>query len=423
MPLAPLRKLLVPGILLIAAWIFTNEIIGLYSTYGQLLDLLPYITLIITASISIYYNRSRMLCATTAMLVIYFLIQTELQVSLAEPEALVMYFFMSISVPLTVLLLLILPERGINNLYGLTVMAVLPLQIITVILLMETCSADGLAHWIATSYPLQAVEGYILPIAVSISYAVALLTGLYVLIRSNNDNPAVLITVLIFCFVTFAFFDQARISTIMFSAAGIALIVGLMNSSYNMAFRDELTGLLGRRALNERMKGLRGKYVIAMTDVDHFKKFNDNYGHDVGDDVLSMVAKHISAVKGGGVAYRYGGEEFCIVFPGKTIGECHPYLESLRRSVENYRMKVRNKAHRPKSSKAGKVRRGRRTKSRGEPTVSMTISIGVAERNEQASQPEEVLKAADAALYQAKEGGRNCIRTANRVRAQAVYRE
>ena len=61
-----------------------------------------------------------------------------------------------------------------------------------------------------------------------------------------------------------------------------------------MAFRDELTGLPGRRALNERLQRLPRQYVLAMTDVDHFKKFNDTHGHDVGDEVLKLVAQGFS---------------------------------------------------------------------------------------------------------------------------------
>jgi diguanylate cyclase (GGDEF)-like protein len=173
-----------------------------------------------------------------------------------------------------------------------------------------------------------------------------------------------------------------------------------------MAYRDELTGLLGRRALNDRLKGLGKQYVIAMTDVDHFKKFNDTYGHNIGDDVLKMVGKSIENIQGGGIAYRYGGEEFCILFPGKSLYECKPFLEVIRESVENYKMAVRNIKSRPKSMKTALEWRGRRRRNRNK-TVSVTISIGAAERNRKYSSPDSVLKAADTALYEAKKKGRN----------------
>jgi diguanylate cyclase (GGDEF)-like protein len=189
----------------------------------------------------------------------------------------------------------------------------------------------------------------------------------------------------------------------------LALIISLLRSSYNMAFRDDLTGLLARRALNDRIKGLSKQYVIAMSDVDHFKKFNDTYGHDIGDEVLKLVAIKLDSVSGGGTAYRYGGEKFCMVFPGKTLNECEPFLEVVRKSVEDYKMAVRNTQYRPKSDEIAMERRGRRSKNREENLVSVTISIGAAESNAQNATPEDVLKAADRALYKAKEKGRNCL--------------
>ncbi|HAG79498.1 MAG TPA: GGDEF domain-containing protein, partial [Pseudomonas sp.] len=73
----------------------------------------------------------------------------------------------------------------------------------------------------------------------------------------------------------------------------LMLVTAIAHEAYLMAFRDELTGLPGRRALNERLQRLGRQYVLAMADVDHFKRFNDTYGHDVGDQVLKMVASRL----------------------------------------------------------------------------------------------------------------------------------
>ena len=85
-----------------------------------------------------------------------------------------------------------------------------------------------------------------------------------------------------------------RDSLLYFTATGLILGAALLQTSYAMAYHDELTGLAGRRAFNEALLRLRSDYVIAMIDVDHFKQFNDTYGHEVGDQVLRMVASHIS---------------------------------------------------------------------------------------------------------------------------------
>jgi len=192
---------------------------------------------------------------------------------------------------------------------------------------------------------------------------------------------------------------------IMCSQVMLMIAAAVSHEAYQMAFRDELTGLPGRRALNERMQRLGRNYVIAMTDVDHFKKFNDTHGHDVGDQVLRLVASRLSKVTGGGRAYRYGGEEFALVFAGKTAEECVPHVEAVREMIANYTMHLRDQNNRPQDDSAGRQRRSGSASG----TVSVTISIGVAERLAEHRNPEEVLKCADQALYSAKGAGRNCV--------------
>jgi hypothetical protein len=140
-----------------------------------------------------------------------------------------------------------------------------------------------------------------------------------------------------------------------------------------------------------------------MVDVDHFKKFNDKYGHDVGDDVLKMVARQLAMVKGGS-AYRYGGEEFCLVFAGKNLEQCKENMELVRKKIACYRLYVRDMQNRPRSQKAGVQHRGSAGETR---FASVTISIGAAESDTVKKPPQEALKAADAALYEAKRSGRN----------------
>lgn len=192
---------------------------------------------------------------------------------------------------------------------------------------------------------------------------------------------------------------------IMCSQVMLMIAAAVSHEAYQMAFRDELTGLPGRRALNERLQRLGRNYVIAMTDVDHFKKFNDTHGHDVGDQVLRLVASRLGRVTGGGRAYRYGGEEFALVFAGKTAEECTPHLEAVREMIANYAIQLRDRNNRPQDDSTGRQRRA------GAPgnAVSVTISIGVAERQAAHRTPDDVLKSADQALYSAKGAGRNCV--------------
>jgi diguanylate cyclase (GGDEF)-like protein len=192
---------------------------------------------------------------------------------------------------------------------------------------------------------------------------------------------------------------------IFIAAAGLVLVVGVLQETYRLAFRDELTRLPSRRALNERLHSVSRRYAIAMVDVDHFKSFNDSYGHDVGDQVLRMVASRLARVGGGGQSFRYGGEEFTVLFAGKSADEALPHLEALRADIEGYRMAIRA-PDRPRRRRTGRRRRSGNTSAQ---TVSVTVSIGVAERSERYDHPEAVIKGADKALYRAKRAGRNRV--------------
>lgn len=171
--------------------------------------------------------------------------------------------------------------------------------------------------------------------------------------------------------------------------------------SYFLAYRDELTTLASRRALNQQALSLGRRYTLAMLDIDHFKKFNDTYGHDIGDQVLKLVASKLAKVKDGGKVYRYGGEEFTIIFSGKTIAQSKPALEAVRQAVEDYKIVIRQAQRKTKQARATQ-------KSNEMKTVSVTISIGLASKSPKLNF-EQTLKLADQALYRAKKAGRNKV--------------
>ena len=120
--------------------------------------------------------------------------------------------------------------------------------------------------------------------------------------------------------------------------------------SHDLAFRDALTGLPGRRALEEAFRRIGRPYVLAMVDVDHFKRFNDTYGHDAGDEALRMVGAELSRVEMGGRAFRYGGEEFTILFAGKTLEEVEDAIESVRERIAKRPFAIRNQDRPPEKA-------------------------------------------------------------------------
>jgi diguanylate cyclase (GGDEF)-like protein len=254
--------------------------------------------------------------------------------------------------------------------------------------------------------------------------------------RRRTPLETGLLAVLVLGMIGIALSDNRVYRAIYFSTAGAALIVALIQNSYRVAFHDELTGLPGRRALKSLLNTVGDRYVIAMLDVDHFKKFNDTYGHDVGDQVLCRVGRVIANVTGGGHYFRYGGEEFTVIFPNRTLREALPHLDAVCSAMAATPFTVRGKDRpeatpgdlNPKATpgdlnlkaKPGPLNPKAKAKAdRTTPTaasrdvagtqVTITISIGAAEKSLQYGDWEAVMKAADQALYKAKQAGRNRV--------------
>ena len=222
-----------------------------------------------------------------------------------------------------------------------------------------------------------------------------------------------------------------RISVAYWATAGLLLVASIIENTYVLAYHDELTSLPARRAFNEALLRLESPYSIAIVDIDHFKSFNDTYGHDTGDQVLSMVAARLARVSGGGQAFRVGGEEFSILFAGKSMKEILPHLDSLRTLIEESTFRVRTTPERrceprgagrrieDKRSTRRKLGRPRNLPSESRGGLSVTVSIGVAEAGPKTRDVEQVIQAADKALYRAKKGGRNRVETASEPRSRA----
>jgi diguanylate cyclase (GGDEF)-like protein len=128
---------------------------------------------------------------------------------------------------------------------------------------------------------------------------------------------------------------------------------------------------------------------------------NDRYGHDVGDQVLRLVAARLAGVGMGGTAYRYGGEEFAIVFPGRVLNDVRDELERVRELVAERKFQVRGLGRLKRRPQTPRVRRPRAA-------LEITVSIGAAEAGGR-GKADDVIRAADKALYKAKDGGRNRV--------------
>jgi diguanylate cyclase (GGDEF)-like protein len=195
------------------------------------------------------------------------------------------------------------------------------------------------------------------------------------------------------------------ITAIAFACQASILMYGIFLLYWEKVYLDELTGIPNRRALNEHLARLGKTFSIAMVDIDHFKRFNDSYGHEEGDHVLRFVALHLDQATGGR-AFRYGGEEFTVLFEKEDADEAGDTMEDARRTLAERTFTIR--APRGKASTAEEKRRrnqGATTQSQ----VRLTFSAGIADNRAVLRSPDEAIAAADDALYQAKESGRNCV--------------
>ncbi|MGA2919604.1 MAG: GGDEF domain-containing protein [Candidatus Sulfotelmatobacter sp.] len=267
-----------------------------------------------------------------------------------------------------------------------------------------------------------------LPFAALITFtlaAVVLLTR-FLLFRKPAESG--LFWAMAAAFLALRFGGAGRIPSAYFATAAFILAASMVETSYLLAYHDELTTLPSRRAFHEALLRLQPPYSIAMVDIDHFKRCNDTYGHDRGDEVLCMVASRLARVTGGGQAYRCGGEEFALIFSGKTTKDVLDHLEKLRGDIEASSFRLRGKDRRQETrgpdrrnararagSKTGHaIRQLSRLASATE--LSVTASIGVASSSQENASADEVIQAADKALYRAKAAGRNRVEIASSAR-------
>lgn len=165
----------------------------------------------------------------------------------------------------------------------------------------------------------------------------------------------------------------------------------------SQSIRDPLTGLFNRRYMEEslereiqRCDRKHQPLGIIMLDVDHFKRFNDTFGHEAGDSVLQELGQFIQKyVRGSDIACRYGGEEFILILPEGSLDITSKRAEQLREGIKHLHLKYHH-----------------------EPLGQITLSLGVASFPEHGITGQDVIREADAALYRAKREGRDAVRLA-----------
>jgi diguanylate cyclase (GGDEF)-like protein len=388
-------KTLVP-ILILLAFAFYG-----YQQYSRLphaiingIIFLPIMLALLVFALSIHFNRS----AVFFYAVLVMIANLVLGLELAKTE--LSYALLSGLLPVMLLSLTVLPDRGILSIRAIPAYAILASGIVFSIIMTamtpEWISYILLSDWLPARYFDWTGQSQSV-LFISFFTFISMLV-LFFLRPSPYMGAGLGVLVLL---ISQLHSGDADSSLHVFSSAALLMcLYAVLQESWRMAYLDELTELPARRALREKFQKMGGAYTVAMLDVDHFKKFNDTYGHDTGDAVLRMIATKLSKVTGGGAPYRYGGEEFSVVFPGKDSEDARPHLETLRQTIANTPFIV-NRASRRKNDQKVKPKKNR--------PVTVTVSIGVADSTADVSSPWDVLKLSDKALYRAKAKGRNCV--------------
>lgn len=390
---AALYRLVVPGGLV---WIFAAAIWFWQPRPALLsasLPFYPYFVVILATFLAWRFRRSCLLLILLMLVVGYCLPYVASDpATLAVSQAVWTVLF-----PVNLTWLALSSERQLFSLamLGRLLILIVPPVVVAVLYQLELELLLDVLHYSPVSWIWQEP---ILPIgwlAFTLSFVILVLLTLF---RPTVEHASWLWMLSALLVVEYCLADLV---TYVYSTVVLLLIVGLFETSYAMAFRDELTGLESRRAMVDYLNRLRGDFTLAVVDIDHFKKVNDSHGHDVGDQVLKMVAGLLGRVSAGGRAFRYGGEEFVLVFSGGNKKDTLIALEALREKIASSPFSLRNV---PRPARKPK----RVVRSMAPQTLRVTVSIGLAKRL-RGQEYQQVIKLADQALYRAKRTGRNRV--------------
>ena len=402
-----LRKLIsvtiLPIILLSCSYYFIPQLSKpLPDTIQVILPYLPFVLFIIGMGLSWVFHHSREFNLFLLFTIIYIALDNYIWTAGLKVDFHLAYLLLVSLIPINFLLNFLLKERGILNQYGIRRFIILAAQLYFIAWILEHPYAPLKEILTLTYFKYSALK--LTAISQPILLAIAI-TGLIILVRLIQTS-SILASGIFSSFIAITtavhFYQQPQLATLFILLAGLLILMSIIINAYSLAYLDELTNLPSRRALTQNISTLGKNYSIAMVDVDHFKKFNDKYGHDIGDQVLKKLASQLRQVRGG-KAFRYGGEEFTVLFPNKNLNEARLFCEELCKNVENSPFMLRNKK-RPKTKQEES-----KQKQRDTIPLTITISIGLAERSQDLVTAEEVIKQADKALYKAKKNGRNQV--------------
>jgi diguanylate cyclase (GGDEF)-like protein len=383
------------GLLVAAAWAAGTA--GLPAAYQPVVRVLPELLALLLLVLAWRFRRSRVAVAAAAVALTHLLLRGPLAASLGD-RASAGLAVLALLLPINLGLLVWLRDRPVPRPWPLVHLAAIAVQPLLAGALLGAASLQGEAP------PAVVWLGLLgSPHAALLAFLMAGVFTALAFAARRVSFEAALLWVLVAAALAVLGGGGPELRSLLLAAAQLVLLSGVIEDSYRLAYHDQLTGLPGRRALDEAMERLDRDYVIAMVDVDRFKAFNDRFGHDAGDQALRMVADELAQVGDGGRSFRYGGEEFALLFAGRTPAQAEAALEKLRAAIEARVFTIRS-PERPREKPEAPA-----TAPAGSERVTLTVSIGAAAPGPLHPRPDDVLHAADAALYRAKRRGRNRV--------------
>ncbi len=375
----------------------------------QISFFVPYIFFAVTAFLGLKLNQSRIFFTLLLWAGLYYLINTPhssyLDYKIHEIQ---LVKLLALSLSLVLFLIFAYKEKYIIGLFGFLRLISVSIPVIGSIYLAKEISPGMYPYVMEQS--LINLEFWNLPDLI-ILFIIGLIT--FLILQKDKSiqhfkyaiyvNLLPLILALNFAAGSEQFDIETRIfSMFSFSVMGFVFVYALYRIYWEKVYFDELTGIPNRRAFDEYLKKLGRKYVIAMMDIDHFKKFNDTYGHTEGDNVLRYVARHI-ADESDTAVFRYGGEEFAAIYKGARPKHAFKILDLMRANLASSIFYLRTSDDVRKS----KTKKNRKDTHTNVKSVKVTLSIGIAQKTAAKKEAEDVIVAADKTLYKAKKKGRN----------------
>lgn len=434
---------LLPFIILLN-WEFVHNILNI-SGIRRIIEDIPYLGFAILGYMGWKLNQTRVVIITSLLVVVFF-IQTHMvteEIVFGSLSTLEVMQIFSLAVPFGIILTLGIKEGAFTSLRGvLKVVAISTPMAIFFLIALNSYSffSAVMNHQILV---ISWYEVTIIPQWGLVFLALSTI-GLFLLKKETIKDfmqrlpivlPAFIFSLYIVGESGWDMDTRLQGLGLSYSSLVVVLVFSIFKLYWQRVYIDELTQIPNRRALDECLEFMSGDYSVAMIDVDHFKKFNDTYGHERGDEVLRFVGALLKKDPHGR-AFRYGGEEFCLVFKGAGIKRAFAYSDLFRESlystvfyirspegelhfldqVKNFFAewrwrKVRQDVEDVRDRRMDKslsTNRGNASPTQGK-ECKISVSIGVSGTSVVTKNPYEILRQADQALYRAKERGRNMV--------------